>query len=139
MLLKSGFAVQGHTHTFSYTHTYTQCIRKVFPMLYSFPHFIILWHPVSTYYSTCFYLIILQMLLKLDWSPPVVNSVVWTCIYFCIYLLFYPKRLTNEDIIEAIKTNKRATTCKCYYKPWLARSTCRKVFFFFFFLRVYKI
>ncbi len=27
---------------------------------------------------------------------------------------FYPKRLTNEDIIEAIKTNKRATTCKCY-------------------------
>ncbi len=24
---------------------------------------------------------------------------------------FYPKRLTNEDIIEAIKTNKRAITC----------------------------
>ncbi len=44
-----------------------------------------------------------------------------------IYLLMssfsrrvYPKRLTNEDIIEAIKTNKRATTCKCYYKSWLA-------------------
>ncbi len=43
------------------------------------------------------------------------------------------KRLTNEDIIEAIKTNKRATTCKCYYKSWLAeRSTRRKVFFLIF-------
>ncbi len=44
---------------------------------------------------------------------------------------FYPKRLTNEDIMEAIKTNKRAKTCKCYYKSWLAkRSTRRKLFVF---------
>ncbi len=33
---------------------------------------------------------------------------------------FYPKWLKNEDIIEAIKTNKRATTYKFYYKSWLA-------------------
>ncbi len=44
-------------------------------------------------------------------------------IYIYIYIKsfsrrFYPKRLTNEDIIEVIKTNKRATTC--YYKSWLA-------------------
>ncbi len=41
-------------------------------------------------------------------------------IFFSFSRRFYPKRLTNEDIIEAIKTNKRATTCKCYYKSWLA-------------------
>ncbi len=26
----------------------------------------------------------------------------------------------QSDFIEAIKTNKRATTCKCYDKSWLA-------------------
>ncbi len=44
-------------------------------------------------------------------------------LFYFIYLFsrrFYPKWLTNKDIIEAIKTNKRATTCKCYYKSWLA-------------------
>ncbi len=60
---------------------------------------------------------------KYDHISPVMSILYWVPI---IYFLFsnladaYPKRLTNEDIIEAVKANKSATTCKCYYKSWLA-------------------
>ncbi len=35
-------------------------------------------------------------------------------IYLFCHLADDPKRLTNEDIIEAIKTNKRATTLQSW-------------------------
>ncbi len=53
--------------------------------------------------------------------------------YYLFSRCFYPKRLKNEDIIEAIKTNKRATTCKCYYKSWLANAVHIGRFFLLYF------
>ncbi len=50
---------------------------------------------------------------------------IFTNVSFYVYLFSnladaFIQRLTNKDVIEAIKTKKRATTCKCYYKSWLA-------------------
>ncbi len=54
-----------------------------------------------------------------------------------IHLIIRMYLLLNlfSHLAEAIKTNKRATVCKCYCNSWLAeRSTHRKVFILFYFL-----
>ncbi len=76
---------------------------------------------------------------------PTREDMIWYLfIYFWYYLFIYlfshlADAFVHSDLqmraIEAIKTNKRATTCKCYDKSWLAKIEYRKKksFFFFFF------
>ncbi len=59
-------------------------------------------------------------------------------IYNYIYITFshLADAFIQSDLqmrtIEEIKTNKRATTCKCYNKSWLAQCSTRSNVFFFF-------
>ncbi len=62
--------------------------------------------------------------------------------YYLFSRCFYPKRLKNEDIIEAIKNQQKSNNMQVLLQVLVSqRSTHRKVFLLYFFLRkrVYRI
>ncbi len=54
----------------------------------------------------------------------IINNIIYD--YYYIYITFshladtFIQSNLQMRTLEAIKTNKRATTCKCYDKSWLA-------------------